>query len=291
MKQVLFVANLKKDKELRYSKQIIDSLVERGINVFVATKDLFFSGKTKLILLDEMKNIDIMLVLGGDGTILTNARKYEGFNLPIMGINLGRVGALAVAELDDYHGYIDKYLRGEYSVASHLALDVEIIHPNTDAKKFVAFNDVVLHRGLSPKILGAKIAVNNVDFLDVYTDGVIISTPIGSSAYNLSAGGPLLLPSSASFVVTPICPQTKAFSSLVVSKDDVVYLTVSKNYNVGINQNVIIIDGDVSYPVNANDMVIVKKSTKNLKMIQFSQQEALYESIYKSVVLINKKNL
>ena len=116
-----------------------------------------------------------------------------------------------------------------------------------------------------------------------------MSTPNGSSAYNLSAGGPLLSTSSGCYVITPICPQSKTFSSLVVSKDDVVHLTVLKNENVGRNENVVIVDGDVEYPVNANDIVLIKKSTKNLKMIQFSQQKSLYDSVYKAVVSINRK--
>ena len=289
MKKILFVANLKKDKDLILSTGIINSLFEKGIKVFVDAEELVFTNKSELVSLDEIKQIDLMVVLGGDGTILTYARKYQKYNLPIMGINLGRIGALAVAELDDYSIYIDKFLAGEYVTINHLALECKIIYSNNKVKKFIAFNDVVVHRGLSPKILGVNIAINNSDFSEVYTDGLIVSTPNGSSAYNLSAGGPLLSTSSNCYVITPICPQSKTFSSLVVSKDDVVHLTIGKNENVGKNQNVVIVDGDVEYPVNANDIVLIKKSTKNLKMIQFSQQRSLYESVYKAVVSINRK--
>lgn len=289
MKNILFVANLKKDKELVYSKDIINALALKDVKVFVDDEELFFVDKTELVSPETIKDVDLMIVLGGDGTILTYARKYRKYNIPIMGINLGRIGALAVAELTDYSTYIDKYLNEEYVIINHLALEGKIIHTNKKVNKFIAFNDVVIHRGTSPKILGVNIAINNTDFSEVYTDGIIVSTPNGSSAYNLSAGGPLLSTSSACYVITPICPQSKTFSSLVVSKDDVVHLTVCKNENVGRNQNVVIVDGDVEYPVNANDIVLVKKSTKNLKMIQFSQQKSLYDSVYKAVVSINRK--
>ena len=289
MKKILFVANLKKDKDLTLSKGIINSLFEKGIKVFVDEEKLVFADKSELISSSEIKNINLMIVLGGDGTILTYARKYQKYNLPIMGINLGRIGALAVAELDDYSLYIDKFLNGEYVMINHLALECRILYSNNRIKKFIAFNDVVVHRGSSPKILGVNIAINNTDFSEVFTDGLIVSTPNGSSAYNLSAGGPLLSTSSNCYVITPICPQSKTFSSLVVSTDDVVHLTICKNENVGRNQNVVIVDGDVEYPVNANDIVLIKKSTKNLKMIQFSQQKSLYESVYKAVVSINRK--
>ena len=289
MKKILFVANLKKDKNFSHSKEILFSLVEKGLKVFVDAEELLFSNQIEIVSNEILKEIDLMVVLGGDGTILTYARKYKKYNLPIMGINLGRIGALAVAELDDYLIYVDKFLNGDYTVINHLALEGKIIYSNNKVKKFVAFNDVVVHRGVSPKILGVKIAINNTEFSEVYTDGIIVSTPNGSSAYNLSAGGPLLSTSSACYVITPICPQSKTFSSLVVSKDDVVHLTVCKNENVGRNQNVVIVDGDVEYPVNANDIVLIKKSTKNLKLIQFSQQRSLYESVYKAVVSINRK--
>ena len=288
MKKILFVANLKKDKEFSHSKEIINSLVKKGLIVFVDAYELL-SDNTILISADELKAIDLMIVLGGDGTILTYARKYQKYNLPIMGINLGRIGALAVAELDDYSLHLDKFLLGDYEVINHLALEGKIIYSDKKIKKFVAFNDIVVHRGLSPKILGVNIAINNTDFSEVYTDGLIVSTPNGSSAYNLSAGGPLLSTSSGCYVITPICPQSKTFSSLVVSKDDVVHLTVGKNENVGRNQNIVIVDGDVEYPVNANDVVLIKKSSKCLKLIQFSQQKSLYESVYKAVVSINRK--
>ena len=289
MKKILFVANLKKDKNFSHSKEILFSLVEKGLKVFVDAEELLFSNQIEIASNEILKEIDLMIVLGGDGTILTYARKYKKYNLPIMGINLGRIGALAVAELDDYLIYVDKFLNDDYTVINHLALEGKIIYSNNKVKKFVAFNDVVVHRGVSPKILGVKIAINNTEFSEVYTDGIIVSTPNGSSAYNLSAGGPLLSTSSACYVITPICPQSKTFSSLVVSKDDVVHLTVCKNENVSRNQNVVIVDGDVEYPVNANDIVLIKKSTKNLKLIQFSQQRSLYESVYKAVVSINRK--
>ena len=289
MKKILYVANLKKDKGHTLSKGIINSLFEKGIMVFVDTEELLFDNNAKLISQDDFKEIDLMVILGGDGTILTYARKYSKHNLPIMGINLGRIGALAVAELSDYSSYIDKFIAGEYITVNHLTLEGKIIYPNRRVKKFIAYNDIVVHRGMSSKILGVNIAINNSDFSKVYTDGLIVSTPNGSSAYNLSAGGPLLSTSSDCYVITPICPQSKTFSSLVVSKNDVVHLTVCENENVGKNQNVVVVDGDVEYPVNANDIILIKKSNKCLKLIQFSQQRSLYESVYKAVVSINRK--
>ena len=289
MKNILFVANVKKDKDTIYSKGIIDSLFKKGLKVYVDTEELLLEELTELATPENLKTVDMMIVLGGDGTILTYARKYEKYNFPIMGINLGRIGALAVAELNDYEEYIDKLLNGDYVEIEHIALDGKIMYSDGKSIKYTAYNDVVIHRGISPKILKINIAVNNSDFSEVYTDGIIVATPTGSSAYNLSAGGPLLSTNSKCYVITPICPQSKTFSSLVVSKEDEILLTVGDNPNVEKNQNVVIVDGYVEYPINSNDIVMIKKSKKNLKMVQFSQQKSLYDSVYKAVVSINRK--
>ena len=201
MKNILFVANVKKDKDTIYSKGIIDSLFKKGLKVFVDTEELLLEELTELATLENLKEVDMMIVLGGDGTILTYARKYEKYNFPIMGINLGRIGALAVAELDDYEEYIDKLIAGEYFEIEHIALDGKIMYSDGKSIKYTAYNDVVIHRGISPKILKINIAVNNSDFSEVYTDGIIVATPTGSSAYNLSAGGPLLSTNSKCYVI------------------------------------------------------------------------------------------
>ena len=228
MNNILFVANGKKDKDTNYSKRIIDSLFNKGLKIFVDNEEFLYENETELATLENLKTVNMMIVLGGDGTILTYARKYEKYNFPIMGINLGRVGALAVAELDDYDFYIDKLIAGDYVEIEHIALDGKIMYSNGKSIKYTAYNDVVIHRGLSPKILKINIAVNNSDFSEVYTDGIIVATPTGSSAYNLSAGGPLLSTNSKCYVITPICPQSKTFSSLVVSKEDEILLTVDE---------------------------------------------------------------
>jgi NAD+ kinase len=143
---------------------------------------------------------------------------------------------------------------------------------------------------MSTKLLKTIISVNDNEFSDVYADGVIVSTPIGSSAYNLSAGGPLLATGSNCYVITPICPQSRTVTSIVLSKDDVTSLTIGENVNTERSDNVVVVDGYVKYPVNANDVVLIEKSNKSLQLVQFSKHKFLYESVYKTVVSINKKS-
>ena len=290
MKKILYIANMGKDANLAMSKEIISFILDSGCEVYV-NNDLLLSIKnTQLATHENLQTIDLMIVLGGDGTILINAQKYHQYSIPIMGINQGRVGALAVCELNDYKHNFQKYLNNDYVIGHHLALDGKIIYAEGGSDSFTTFNDIFVHRGMSTKLLKTIISVNDNEFSDVYADGVIVSTPIGSSAYNLSAGGPLLATGSNCYVITPICPQSRTVTSIVLSKDDVTSLTIGENVNTERSDNVVVVDGYVKYPVNANDVVLIEKSNKSLQLVQFSKHKFLYESVYKTVVSINKKS-
>ena len=289
MKNILYLANLKKDQEQKLSEDIITYLSDAGCRVFVDAQPLLFEDKSRMLTEADFATMDLMVVLGGDGTILTNAQKYVHHSIPIMGINMGRVGALAVTELDNYQLNFQRYLAGDYEICNNLALDGTIYYADGGSQSFTFFNDVFSHRGMSTKLLKTGITVNNSEFSEVYADGVIVSTPIGSSAYNLSAGGPLLATSSNCYVITPICPQSRTVTPLVVSQNDETALTIGENINIERSDNVVVVDGIAKYPVNANDVILIKKSHRSLKLVQFSKQKFLYESVYKTIISINKK--
>lgn len=289
MKNILYIANLKKDHDQKLSQDIITYLSEVGCRVLVDAQPVLFPGKSQMVTQADLDSVDLMVVLGGDGTILTNAQKYVQYSFPIMGINLGRVGALAVTEIDNYRQNFQRYLAGDYEICNNLALDGTILYADGGSRSFTFFNDVFSHRGMSTKLLKTGITVNNSEFSEVYADGVIVSTPIGSSAYNLSAGGPLLATSSNCYAITPICPQSRTVTPLVVSQYDETALTIGENVNIGRSDNVVVVDGLEKYPVNANDVILIKKSPRSLKLVQFSKQKFLYESVYKTIISINKK--
>ena len=289
MKNILYVANLKKDQEQKLSEDIVTYLSDEGCRVFVDIPSLCLPGKSQMVTDADLDMVDLMVVLGGDGTILTHAHRYVQYSFPIMGINLGRVGALAVTEIDNYQQNFRRYLAGDYVICNNLTLDGTIFYADGGSESFTFFNDVFSHRGMSTKLLKTGITVNNSEFSEVYSDGVIVSTPIGSSAYNLSAGGPLLATSSNCYVITPICPQSRTVTPLVVSQNDETALTIGENINTERSDNVVVVDGIYKYPVNANDVILIKKSPRSLKLVQFSKQKFLYESVYKTIISINKK--
>lgn len=287
MKNILYIFNETKDKTFNYSYQIIGYLQAKNVKIYVENRNLVSIGNVKLISDDVIDKIDFAIVLGGDGTILEFARKYGSYQIPILGINMGRVGALAIAKLTDYKKLIDRYFEGDYFITENLTLEGKIKYNNSGEEfSFTVYNDVMVHRGPSFKLLPILIGINNTRFDTVYADGVVIATPSGSSAYNFSAGGPLLSHGSNCYVITPICPQTRGFSSLVVSKNEVVHLAIRSNSE----EVYLCVDGCNKYPIHNNDEVTLCKSDYTLNLINFDQQNSIYEAVYKVMAASRKEN-
>ena len=283
--KVLFVVNDNKDKDYKISSGIIDYLKGKNINVYSDNKNL----NVEIIEKNILNTIDFAIVLGGDGTVLQYASKYAKYGFPYVGINLGRVGALTIVELEEYKFYLDKIINKEYEVFEQLGLDGVIEYTSGNSVSFTSYNDIIFHRGLSLKLLPVLISVNESDKDLFYADGVIVATPVGSSAYNASAGGPLLSYGSKSYVITPICPQSKSFTPLVVSEDDKVNLSMTNKVNVMDNEVIVSVDGCFKYFVSPFDEIKINKSKSTLKMIRFNKNKSLYTSVYKAVTSIEKK--
>ena len=278
--KVLFVGNSKKDDTLALGKSIIKNLLELDLEVFV-NEEVYHINNTKMINENNLLVIDFGVVLGGDGTILKFAREYHEHEIPIYGINLGRVGALATGELDNYLDDIKEIIKKNYRVEKHNSILCEIVGSTT--KELYAFNDITIHRGDSLSLLGVDITFNNRLISPIYADGLLFSTSTGSSAYNQSARGPLLLNSTHSFVMTPICPQFLAFSSVVFSEEDEICLKV-KNEHAFIS-----VDGTDKVIIDSNDVIFIRKAKYNLALIKFDKEELLYSSIYKIAKSIYKE--
>lgn len=275
MKNIIYVVNLPKDKQLVYTKTIINFLLEKNMNIYVEDDSLAAMFNVKMI--DVSIKYDLAVVLGGDGTILKFSRMYGQLNIPIFGINLGRVGALTIAKISNYKELFNKYLAGNYFITENLTLQGKINFNSEEEISFTIYNDIMIHRGFSTKLLPIVIGINNTKFDKVYADGIVIATPSGSSAYNFSAGGPLLSHNSNCYVITPICPQTRGFSSLVVSNNEVVRLAIMGDFE----EVYLSVDGCEKYHINHNDEIVIYKSNQCLRLINFAEQNSIYETVYK----------
>lgn len=172
---------------------------------------------------DLPKHSDILIALGGDGTMLTAARIVGQHGTPILGVNLGKLGFLAEVSVDELHDSIDDILKGNYVAEERMALEATA---NKDKRPYTALNDVVVDKGASSRAMDLETYVNN-DYLVTYAaDGIIITTPTGSTAYSLAAGGPIVAPQADVITVNPIAPHTLTARPIVIPADSVIRVIV-----------------------------------------------------------------
>jgi NAD+ kinase len=203
---------------------------------------------------DLCKEVDFIVALGGDGTLISVTRRAYKFDKPILGINLGNLGFLTDINPDNVEEFLKKFLEGEYRIDKRMVIEIKY-----KDKNLYAFNDVVISKDVISSMINVKIDTNE-SFLNTYRgDGVIISTPTGSTAYNLSAGGPVVYPLTESFIITPICPHSLTQRPLILPSNFELKLKVKENFAK------LIIDGQEIYDLN--EEIIIKKAKKPAQLI------------------------
>jgi NAD+ kinase len=203
-----------------------------------------------------LKETDVVLVLGGDGTILSVARSCAQMNVPILGIDFGRVGFLSELDPSEVEEKLPLYLDGEYWIDERSMLQAEV-DIDTTQHKFVALNDIVLVRGAEPRVVRIKIWLDGHFYNTTAADGIIVSTATGSTAYNLAAGGPILYPQVRSNVLTPIAPHLVADRSLILEPSAVITLELQK----GADGAILSADGQINLQIDAGTQVVVSSNT------------------------------
>ena len=277
---VLILLNRIKDPNLTYTKEVSNYLLKKGFNIYYEDEIYKDINMGNLINDSTISSIDFCLVFGGDGTILNKAYEYSKYNLNYLGINLGRVGCLSEGKPDEYKRIIDSIINNKYIIEKRIALAGSIYRDNKIIKDILSFNEVSLYRGKSLKMLHLKIKLNGMHDTLFYADGLNVSTPTGSSAYSLSAGGPLLISTANSFVLTPICPQLRTITSLVVDGDDEINISLEGELKTNVLPS-LQIDGRESIDINKSDTIILKKSKVTLNIVKVNLNEPLYEPIFK----------
>lgn len=213
---------------------------------------------------DIYSKSDFIIALGGDGTILNVARLCAPFGTPIFAVNLGHLGFLTEVDMNEVFVSLDKIYKGEYTVEKRMMLEANVVKNDMEIINFRALNDIVITRGAFSRMARINAYVNN-NYVDTYlADGVIIATPTGSTAYSLSAGGPIVYPTVEVIIITPICPHTLYSRSIIVSPDDVIRLEISEE-----NQDLMITtDGQQGYKLDYRDIIYIKKSNEYTNLIR-----------------------
>lgn len=220
---------------------------------------------------DVPLDTECILVLGGDGTLIQAARDLFGRNIPFIGVNFGTLGYLAEVEKQNLIPALEKLMANEFQLEKRMMLDGTVFREKEKVEKDIALNDIVISRSGSLRVIDFKVYVNG-EFLNLYSaDGIIISTPTGSTAYNLSAGGPIVSPVASLIVVTPICPHTLNTRSMILSADDIITIEMCPDRNGKEEERLVSFDGDNSMKVFVKDKIEIKKSEQYTEIIQLNK--------------------
>lgn len=283
MKTVGIVPNYDKEPAMNMVKELSEFLVENECKPVVTYKTAEATGISSeygVTKYELYSKSDFIIVLGGDGTLLDTGRKASKYGTPLLGVNMGTMGFLSTSDSTDAKDNIKKVLNGEYKLEKRLMLEAEISSDTDNEKQYRAVNDVCISRGIFTKITDYGIYVNDEYLATFRADGIIISTPTGSTAYNLSAGGPVLKPDIECMVITPICAHSLHSRSVVVSANDVVRIEAS----FGTNGDIIMsMDGQTSVILNNGDTINVKKSENSMNIIK-TNKRSFYEILRKKLI-------
>lgn len=251
-------------------KRLRDWFTQRGITVY--TEEMASRAHVSQCLEEDTSipdTVDLVVVLGGDGTLLGAARKVGRYGLPILGVNLGGLGFLTEIPLEMLYKDIEKVITGQVTVEPRLMLQASILRNGEEKCRFSVLNDVVINKGALARIIDLRVSIDGHFLTTFRSDGLIISTPTGSTGYNLSAGGPILYPDLEALILTPICPFTLTQRPIIVPDTSVIEVQMGKH-----NEEVILtFDGQVGFDLMAHDRVIISKSEKKLKLIKSPDQD------------------
>ena len=273
MDRFFVISNITKDPGLKAAKAIQDHLARKGKRCLYQNQIMAAPG-TGFTYTDERwvpEDTECVLVLGGDGTLIQAARDLAHRQIPMFGINMGTLGYLTEVDCASAAGALDKIMNDQYYVEDRMMLKGEIIRENGDSVKDRALNDIVITRKDSAKVVRFRVYVNG-EFLSHYTaDGMIISTPTGSTAYNLSAGGPLVEPNASIILITPISPHTLVNRTIVLPADARVTIRASDRSDEKSGRCLASFDGSEGGILEPGEQIEIGRSSYTTKILRTSK--------------------
>jgi NAD+ kinase len=241
-------------------------LAARGKKVLLDERTASDLGMAGVAAKDLPSLVDMIIVLGGDGTLLSAARLVADSkkNVPIFGVNLGSLGFMAEVSLDELYANLEKALAGKLQAEERMMLTAGIIRRGNKVSEYNVLNDAVISKGAIARMVSLEVSVGDDYLTSIRADGLILATPTGSTAYSLSAGGPIIHPALQCFVVTPICPHTLSNRPIAIPDSSIVRVKlVSRSEGVSLS-----LDGQVVSPLRLNDIVEVKKAKSRVRLIK-----------------------
>lgn len=270
MKKFALLTNYSKDKRLVYTRMIKTYITENGgsywIPRYISEPDK--DGDQRYDFSDMPEDIECVLVLGGDGTLLQAARELLQRHIPLLGINLGTLGFLTSAEKSELPKCLDSVLDDSCSIDERMMLEGVAYHGSEEIQMNIALNDVIIARAGFSRLVELKIYVNG-ELLSIYNaDGIIVSTPTGSTGYSLSAGGPIIFPQTDVIVITPICPHSLQARSLVVSGEDRIMIEIGRRRKTQKEEAMVTFDGRSAQELETGDRIEIYKAQETTQLIR-----------------------
>ncbi len=243
---------------------LIEWLEERGISYRCDEQTARYADQTEFFSREDLpEGADLVVVLGGDGTLLSAARYVAGRNIPLFAVNLGHLGFLTAIPVEDLFPELERALRGEHRIGCRRMVDCELVRQGRTIGTYSALNDVVVTKSELARMIDLDTHVDN-HFVAAYkADGLIVSTPTGSTAYSLSAGGPVIFPSVAALCITPICPHMLTNRPVIVPESSVIQIL-----NHGEDGTYLTIDGQTGEPLSRGDRIVCRASPKTIQLIR-----------------------
>ncbi|MBX7173933.1 MAG: NAD(+)/NADH kinase [Pyrinomonadaceae bacterium] len=227
------------------------------LSVWLGTRGI--SAKQK-----DFENVDLAVVLGGDGTMISAARLLQNLDVPVLGINYGSLGYITEFRIEELYDALEMVLAGNFETDQRLTLDVTHLRNGKVQSKNRVLNDVVINKAALARIISIETLLDGLYVNEFRADGLIVSTPTGSTAYNLSAGGPIVFPTMNSVVITPICPFTLSNRPIVVPDSAEIELKLKTD-----NEDVALtLDGQIGFELTTQDVIKVAKSKTTLNLIK-----------------------
>jgi NAD+ kinase len=267
MRKIETVGVISKPK-IAEAPEIVRSLLEwlekRGIQCRCDRETAEYAGNRPYFSREQLpEGTDLIVVLGGDGTLLSAARVVAGSSIPLFAVNLGHLGFLTAIRVEDLYPELERALKGEHRIGRRRMVDCELVRDGEIIGAYSALNDVVITKSELARMIDLDAHVDN-HFVAAYkADGLIIATPTGSTAYSLSAGGPVIFPSVNAFCITPICPHMLTNRPVIVPDSSVIQIL-----NHGEDRTYLTIDGQVGEPLSKGDRIVCRSSPKTIQLIR-----------------------
>ncbi len=263
MKRIGIICKLGRPEPLEILQEFLPWLRSRSFEIYVDSET------AEILNIDGFSRsqipslVDVIIVLGGDGTMLSVARLVGNKGIPILGVNLGGLGFITEVNRDELFEAVEKVLSGSCTIEERIMLSAFVFRSGEKIADFVVLNDVVINKGALARIIDLETYVNSSYVTTFKADGLIISTPTGSTAYSLSAGGPILYPTLNSIVLTPICPHTLTNRPIVLPDNFIIEVILrSESEDVFLT-----LDGQVGFSLRKNDIVQIKKADFTTKLL------------------------